>query len=270
MKRTESAQNKKWIEFLNRQIDLELKKPENEQSMEFIDECNSLLYEVCGETYAPDPKEKERRLAELHMAFEKQAANKRKCTLNSIWKKIAVAACALIAILTMPVFIAAAVNQISPIAVIEKWGHMIFDIPYDTPIEEAGMTFVKNGKVTYYESLEKLFEAENLDIMYLGWLPDGVTLTEIIEVSELKGNSIVFNYSGEEIYFTVALYDEYSETISDDFTNDIVEINGIVYYLSMTEEKNNAIFVKDNYSYSVTANNRDTLLKLLEGILEME
>jgi|GEM_PF-4281605 len=76
----------KWFEFLNRQIDLELEKPENVQSIEFIDECNSLLYEVCGETCVPDPKEKERRLAGLHMAFEKRSANKRRHSLNHIWK----------------------------------------------------------------------------------------------------------------------------------------------------------------------------------------
>ena len=266
MKRTEADQNKKWVDFLNRQIDIELEKPENEQSMEFIDECSSLIDEVRGEADNPDPKIKERRLTELYSAFEKQAANKRRRPVFHIWKKIAAAACILLAIIATPVFVAAAVNKISPIAVLERWGKAIFDMPYDTPVEESGMTFIRNSNLTYYESPKELLEAEKLDIMYLGWLPDGVELTEIIKVGESEGTSLIFNYSGEEIYYTAALYDKYGETISDDFTNDIVEINGILYYLSVLEEKNNAVFVKDGYSYSVTAGDRDTLIKLLKGI----
>lgn len=182
------------------------------------------------------------------------------------WKKVAVAVCAFLVIVTMPVFVAAAVNGISPIAVFEKWGRAIFDMPYDTPIEEAGMTFIKNSNVTYYESLEKLLEAEKLDIMYLTWLPDGVTLTEIIATGDSKGRSIVFNYSGEDIYYTVNLHDKHSEILSRNFTDDIVEINGISFYISVIYGRNNAVFVQNGYSYSVTADDRDSLIKLLEGI----
>lgn len=258
--------DKKWIDFLNRQIDLELAKPENEQSMEFIDECSALIDEACGEAVSPDPKIKERRIAELYAAFEKRAAVKRRRTMSEIWRKAAVAACALIAVITMPVFVTAAVNRISPVDVLEQWGQAIFDLPYDTPVEEAGLTFTKNGDVTYYESIEKLLEAENLDIMYPDWLPEGVTLTEIIEIGGSKGKAIVFEYSGAEIYYVVNLYDDAGKTISRDFTDDIVDINGISCYITVIEGRYNALFVNGGFSYSVTAYDRDTLIKLIVGL----
>ncbi|MGI6744084.1 MAG: hypothetical protein ACOX4O_10570 [Eubacteriales bacterium] len=262
--------DKELIRNLILQVDMELSKPFNEQDMDYIDECNAFIAEIQG-NMIPDDKIKSKELKKLHMEFTKSQNNRLRLKAQILFvKKIIAAACVVLVVISSPVLIVAAFNQMSPIAVIEKWGHTIFGIPYDIPIEESGMTFIKNGNVTYYESLDKLFETEKLDIVYLGWLPDGVTLTEIVEVSELKGNSIIFNFSGEEIYYTVALYDEYSELINSYFTDDIVEINGVVYYLYMTEEKYNAIFVKDGNSYSVTANDRDILIKLLEGILEME
>jgi hypothetical protein len=51
---------------------------------------------------------------------------------------------------------------------------------------------------------------------------------------------------------------------------DVLKINGVDCYLSMLDEKHNAIFYFDSKTYSISAKEYDTLILLLNNILSEE
>ena len=229
-------------EYLNRQIDAELEKPFDQQDMDYIDECNAFLNELSLPLDLPDPAVKAEKLKELYAEFAKMH---RSHCFNpvSFLKRFAAAACIIIIIFTIPVLITAAINGMTPVDVLEKWGKDIFNLPYDEPVEAEGMTFIRNGNVTAYDSIDDLLEAEQLDILYPSWLPDEIKINSIIAVDEKNGLTINFVFNKNEVYYTVMLYDEYTELVKNRSTEDVTDISGLTVYFTQIENKDYALFV---------------------------
>ncbi len=252
-------------EYLNRQIDSELEKPFDQQDMEYIDECNAFLIELNLPKALPDPTVKAEKLKELYAEFAKMH---RPHVFNpvSFLKWFAAAAFIIIIIFTIPVLIVAAMNGMTPVDMLEKWGKDIFNLPYDEPVEAEGMTFIRNGNVVAYDSIDDLLKAEQLDILCPTWLPDGIKINSIVAVDEKNGLTINFVFNKNEIYYTVMLYDEFTELIKNSSTEDVTDISGLTVYFTQIENKDYALFVNDGYSYSASAHDKDILIKILESI----
>lgn len=125
------------------------------------------------------------------------------------------------------------------------------------------MTFIRNGSVTAYDSIGDLLKAEQLNILYPTWLPDNIKIKSIIAVDEQNGTTISIVFNSNEIYFTVMLYDEYTEFIKNSSTEDV---SGITVYFTRIENKDYALFVNNGYSYSVSADDKDTLIKIIKSV----
>lgn len=254
-------------EYLNRQIDTELEKPFDQQDMDYIDECNAFLNDLNLSKDLPDPEIKAQKLKELYAEFAK-GKTRRLHIFNpiSFWKRFAAAVCIIIIISTIPVLVTAAINNMTPIDVLKNWGKDILNLPYNEPVEAEGMTFIRNGHVTVYDSIDNFLKTEQLDILYPAWLPDGLKINSIIAVDGDNGLTINFVFSSDEAYYTVMLYDEYTELIKNHSADETMDISGINVYFTQIESKEYALFVNNGYSYSVSAHDKDTLIKILENI----
>lgn len=255
------------VKYLDRQIDIELMKPIDKQDMDFIDECSAFISDILGKCDLPDEQIKSQKCLELYDNFKKsQKKTMHKQKMKRFVKQITVAACIVLFLITVPVFISAAVNGVSPLAVFEKFGRNIFGIAYGECIDVNGITFIRYDNVKQYDTFDELMQKEKLNILYPTKLPLDIYISRIIMLDEAQGSSVMFVFNTDDIYYNVELYEAYN-SIGFDYTNDTVDINDIRCYISLVDEKYNAIFMCEGYSYSVSARSRDTLVQLLNWII---
>ncbi|MHB1151827.1 MAG: hypothetical protein ACYCWE_05635 [Eubacteriales bacterium] len=268
----EFPSNDQLIAYLNQTIDKELDKEFDEQDMDLIDECIAFLKDIDGNKYAPDDKTKEENLAALSQAFEElKAVPKANIKHTRIFpcKKIAAAACASVILIVCSVFAAASSQNITPLEVLDKWGATILNLPYDKKVEAYGMTFIRNSSVIKYDTIEDLLKSEQLEILYPAWMPEDIKIDSILLLEQKEGTHVIFKFNNQDVFFSVFLYEAYPK-IKEYSRFEVITINGVDCYLSMLDEKYNAIFYFDSKTYSVSANEYDTLILLLYNVLDKE
>ena len=254
-----------WIAYLNHQIDKELDKDPGEQNWDRIEEYQKALDEVCKGKNDPDPDIKEEKLDELRNLYCK--IGKKEIVLQSRprWVPWVVAACLILVILCIPVT-SAAINHISPVDVIRQWGKQLFNIPYDVPVEESGITFVRHEDVKNYASLEELLEREDLHILYPTWLPQNVYIEKIYYYEQDKHFNLTFDFSDEFISFSIHSKDDvvmYSGDMSKSFDVDGLEIETIIL------ERDGRFYIcfeYDGLSYNVGASEEGQMESIMKGL----
>ena len=261
MKANENMPEEKMTRLLIDEIDKEIQKPFDEQDMRYIDECSDMIDKI-GIKNAPDAEIKNRELQKLFYTFDSHTEIKHS---SGRLRKGAAIILAAIFMCFSPVLIAAAVDGISPIAVIQKWGHGIFDLPHGEPIEYGGITFIRNGDVKEYDSIEALLKDENIDILYPSYLPADSEIKSIYQIDSAKGKELHLSISGG-VYYSVCLYDAYGESIYSLSSDEDVTIDGITFYFTEVNGKKEAIFVHDGNSYSIAASDKATLLDIINGL----
>lgn len=137
----------------------------------------------------------------------------------------------------------------------------------DDPLCDS-VSMVKKGVNTTYNSVEELVKEEKLSILYPRDLPDGVSFTAFFSVPlGGGGENIIASFSGDKnIRYKVCPSGENSQwqKPSDCET---VHSNGIDYYInSQADDLCKAEFRSGNNEYLVTADDRSTLMKIIEGI----
>ncbi len=257
-----------WIAYLNHQIDKELDKDPGEQNWDLIEEYQQALDEVCKGKFDPDPDIKEERLNELRKLYHKKGKKIGLRTKHPRWIPGAVAACLLIVILGIPVM-SAAINRISPIDVIRRWGEQFFDIPYNIPVEKDGITFVRHEAAMRYGSIEELLNSEKLNILYPAILPEGVSINKIYYSVAESGDSISITFVPNTIGIVIVMSDEYNK-IMDDKSRTEFNIAGekINVLVLNTEEYIEMLFVYKGVSYSIKATDESTLGYIIAGLIE--
>ena len=255
----------KMARLLIDEIDKEIQKPFDEQDMRYIDECSDMIDKI-GIKNTPSAEIKNRELQKLFCAFdEEHASHMRSKHRSGRLRKGAAVILAAIFMCFSPVLIAAAVDGISPIAVIQKWGHGMFDLPHGEPIEYGGITFIRNGDVKEYDSVEALLKDENIDILYPSYLPADAEIKSIYQIDSAKGKELHFSISGG-VYYSVCLYDAYGGSIYNLSSDEDVTIDGITFYFTEVNGKKEVIFVHNGNSYSIAASDKATLLDIINGL----
>lgn len=261
------------IAYLNQTIDKELEKKIDKQDMDLIDECNAFLNDIEGNKYAPDDKIKEENLAALSKVFAKVKIIPKENIKHTYdifpRKKIVAVACVIVIMFVLSIFVTAVAQGLSPMEVLDKWGVSILNLPYDKNVEAYGMTFIRNGSVIEYHSVEDLLKSEKLEILYPTWIPEDIKIDSILLTEKKEGTSVTFVFNNSDIFFNVFMYEVYPK-INENPRFDVLKINGVDCYLSMLDEKHNAIFYFDSKTYSISAKEYDTLILLLNNILSEE
>lgn len=253
-----------WIAYLNHQIDKELDKDPGEQDWDLIEEYQKALDEVCKGRFDPDPDIKKEKLEELRNLYRK-AGKKKSVSQNRPWWVPWAAACILLVILGIPVT-SAAINHISPVDVIRQWGKQLFNIPYDVPVEESGITFVRHEDVKNYASLEELLEREDLHILYPTWLPRSVDIEKIYYYERDGQYNLTFDFDDDFISYSIhSINDDamYSGDTSKSFDVDGLKIEAIIL------ERNGKFYINfeyDGLSYNIGASDNEQAEGIMKGL----
>ena len=255
-----------WIAYLNHQIDKELDKDPREQDWDRIEEYRQALDEASKGKYDPDPDIKEEKLNELRKLYHKKVKARGLRTKHPRWIPGAVAACFLLVILGFPVT-SAAINHMSPVDIIRQWGKKLLNLPYDVPVEESGITFIRHGDVTTYTSLEDLLEAEDFHILYPAWLPGNTSVEQVVCFSVNEKDSLIFDLSNENISFSIEFTDDI-DGIFEGYTSKVVAIDGkeSSVYLFEMENLYTAKFVFEGALYKIGSNEESVLFEIIRNL----
>lgn len=253
-----------WIAYLNHQIDKELDKDPGEQDWDLIEEYQKALDEVCKGRFDPDPDIKKEKLEELRNLYRK-AGKKKSVPQNRPWWVPWAAACILLVILGIPVT-SAAINHISPVDVIRQWGKQLFNIPYDVPVEESGITFVRHGDVKNYASLEELLEREDLHILYPTWLPQYVYIEKIYYYEQDERFNLTFDFNDEFISFSIHSKDDVVMNSGDMSKSYDVDGSEIEAFILERDGRFYIYFENDGVSYNVGTPEKEQTEGIMKGL----
>lgn len=251
--------------YLIQQIDLELSKPSDAQDMHYIDECNEFLKQINGDRYSPDPERKLQQLEELRQRIHDQSAEKVIRTKRFGRRAMAIL-CAIVAVFCASVLITSAISQISPLDVLERWGRVLFSIPYDEEIVENKMTFIRNGEVKQYGSIDELLEQEQLNILIPTWLPDGVCIQKLTWLELDHEITININFNVEDIFIRIKFGEKYYKKIEESSRARKLDIEGEICYLIPVDLRKELVYCKHGYTYSISADDIEILKNILKGL----
>jgi len=254
-----------WIAYLNHQIDIELDKDPEEQNWDRVEEYRQALDDAYKGKYDPDPKIKEEKLDELRNLYHKAGKKKTILQKRPRWFPWATAACLLLVILGVPV-ISAAINHISPVDVIRQWGKQLFNIPYDVPVEESGITFVRHGDVKNYASLEELLEREDLHILYPTWLPQYVYIEKIYYYEQDERFNLTFDFNDEFISFSIHSKDDVVMNSGDMSKSYDVDGSEIEAFILERDGRFYIYFENDGVSYNVGTPEKEQTEGIMKGL----
>ena len=251
-------EEKYWMD----EMDKELSKSPFEINMDYIDECQRHLDEINGDKFLPDPEKKAKALAELEETFVRVERIQR--PIRAL-RAILATLCAVLFVVCMPAIVIAELTDSTPIGVIMRYGTKILTLPYERLFEVNGISFVRNGDLVKYDSIESLLNEENFDILYPTWLPEDTKVEKLILVEDSAGTEIQFVFNNEEMYYKVMLYDYYGDSIYS-LSDDTFDYNGETYYLTSVFGQTKAVLVHDKFSYSITTTDRETLINIIKGL----
>ena len=255
-----------WIAYLNHEIDKEMTKASEEQDWNRIEEYLQALEEVCKGIFDPDLDKKEEKINELRDLYHKAGKKKSVTFKHSHRWPGAIAACLVIMILSIPVA-SAAIYHLSPADIIRRWGSELFNIPYDVPVEESGITIVRRGSVKEYATIEELFDGENINILYPTWLPENVYIKKVLFYSQGDPDRISFVFSEKDISYSVDLDCEQNEAYKD-IMDSYVEIEGkaIESLVIVEDDEYTVIFIDDGIKYSIQTHDERHMKSIIKGL----
>ena len=265
MNKKQTVTDEQLTAYLIQQIDIELSKPLDEQDMHYIDECSEFLKQINGDRYMPDPERKQQHLEALRQRIEDQSAEKIIRTKRFGRRTLAIL-CAIVALLCASVLITSAICQTSPADVIKKWGRVLLNIPCDQEIVESEMTFIRNGDVKPYGSIDELLEQEQINIQIPTWLPDGVRIEKLTWVESDHELSITICFNVEDIFIKIRLGQEYYKKIAESPRSSQLNIDGETCYLIYTNPGHNLVYYKQGNTYSISTNDIEISKRILKGL----
>lgn len=265
MNKKQTPTDEQLTAYLIQQIDIELSKPLDEQDMRYIDECNEFLKQINGDKYMPDPERKQQQLEALRQRINDKSVEKVIRTKRFGRRTMAVL-CAIVAIFCSSVLITSAISQTSPADVIKKWGRALLNIPCDEEIVESEMTFIRNGDVTPYGTIDELLEHEQLNIQIPTWLPDGVYIKKITRVESDHELSITICFNVEDIFIKIRLGEEYYKKIAESSRASQLNIGGEICYLIYTNPGHNLVYYQQGNTYSISTNDIEVSKNILKGM----
>ena len=261
------------IQWLCQMIDNETDKPEDEIDFALIDECSTYLRELSDKA-AEATKEQKQRILQQIKAHHNQTATGSAKVLRPKWRKVgkivAIAATVATILLSTLTVIAKVSGYSSAWEYVKENIQKVLGLDAGDRVNDGGITLIKNDDVVAYHSIEELLESEGLDILYPAELPDGVRITKISQqiISEER-TVYCYRFTDMDISFLAST----QQTVFPDGLEkyEILQSQETIFYIRKTpEEIYQAVGYDGKYEYRICCSDYDALIKILNGIEEIE
>ena len=256
----------KLIEFFQFLLNKEIDKPLGEMNSEAVDNYIKILLhlqdnhiELSSEFINEQVRKIFRKEDTITVIPDTVKTKKNYFNKKKVWL---VAAC--IAILVALFSVISFSSERSVKDVLEEYLGTFEFISSGEKINVGNESYIKEGTITEYKSIDDLIEAENINLLLPSYMLDNIT-----EITATIGNSndeirIICDSSLSVI---ITLNSEIPQKTLD-FCNDKITLNGFDYYLCIMEDVNQAqaYFIYDNNMYRITCTNKDILIEALKNM----
>lgn len=243
---------------------LESSKPYKEMDSGLVTECVDFLMELEGEKGLTQ-SEIEQRVKDIPFKGKVTAINshiKKKFRA----KRLAVTAAVLAIIFALFSIIAAALGS-SSIDLLKQMGHAIAEMFSGESVEQGGITIIKHNESKEYDSLEALFEEEEIDILYPTWLPENEEIVSVLYKHIDQSERYIIQTTNIKYNITVTLNSKIPEEAKS--SAPVKEINNHKCYCDIEEGLVQALFEYNNMLYSIKSDTEENLFKTIENLKEI-
>lgn len=135
-------------------------------------------------------------------------------------------------------------------------------------IEINNSYFVKNGESYKYKTVEDAVSKGGLDIMYPSVLPEGVHITQINHLYSGIGDDYYISIVNSNNIFVSARNHNFTDKKYLE-KNEVYEVNGCTYYLTVNEVAYFAFCQTDGLEYYVQCDNKDDLMLIIDNMKKL-
>lgn len=242
----------KWVSEV---IHREVSKPDGEADLELIDECEKTL--SCLNGGGLSEEELKKRLEKITGKSSYQAVSVHKLRAKSK-RRIALAAACMVVVML--------IGMVTAYATVPSFNDMIrgvLGMPIGSSVDDSEITFINDGKITQYSSLDGLINAEKLNdygIIFPENLPAELSITSIeySEYDDVKEVDILFSGGNEHLFIYMGRDAGVEPSTMQLF------INGFVVYISEKEDVYASMMSYNNNLYCMTSANKDAIITIFE------
>ena len=262
------------IKYLSALCDKEVQKPVEEMDCELIESTVELLLKLQSKKVSLTEKEIEEKVRKI--PFTESSDNVKEFKVNknvrtkTTQRRILLIAAVIAILVAILSFVSVAFEWNIIDSMKEKFGS-VFNIPVGVEQNENGITFINNGKYQQYQSLEKLTEKEELNILLPYNLPNNIKTETVFIADDKMGKRIDLSFSNEKLFFSVILNCGIPKEATENYDQKL-SVNSTDYYISgLPDVGTNLVqFSHNGNYYKITCNDMQILLDIIENLGEKE
>lgn len=185
------------------------------------------------------------------------------------WKRIAVIAATLVLLLCTATVVGA-INGVNVFKELYNFGLGIFDLEKGEEYDVGDITFIRNGNVKEYKTLNEFFVGENITGVYYPENVHNISKLMNVSIKETKENTkICFSFENNNFVIFVDSTDVYGFGTMKG-TETYTATNGIVSVYFYDGEKYQFMFHLEEWYYSITTTNYDQAISCIESMKEIK
>ncbi len=259
------------INFFEFLLDEEVSKPLGEMNSEAVDNYIKILLHLQDKHVELSPEfinEQVRKIfhpEEITVLPEAVKTTKKYFNKKKVWL---VAACiAILVALFSLVSVAYDWNVFDYLS--EKFGSV-----HSAPIEKEqsfnGVSVFYGGKSSFYPTIEDALKSEKVNVLYPTYLPNDITITEIVFYEKEKNDKMAYTFNNSSITFVITLNTSINDHIRS-FSTEIKEINGLTCYIcNMSDIANTQIYFEHNGNlYMLSHTDKKDIIKIIKNLKEI-
>ena len=261
---------------LHRLLEVEMRKSPKDMDLDLIDECSAQIDELVGEGPKHSPAAMQAKIKEIlgtptskasHISKKSRpvvvADKKNRHRARNFFIVLAAA----LVLLYSSLAIAAKVQGYD-----NTWEFItqkfieIFNLDSGESLEEGNVTLVMDSGRTTYSSVDELLEAENLDILYPSYMPEGLALKTVRKYLHENGKyELVFAYNNGACSLIVRNYYTYSISAVTNFEHH--DFGTYHFYVKQMQDGSfQAICQFEGYEYAINYFDREELLQIIKSM----
>lgn len=245
-------------EWICEVIHREVSKPDDEADLELIDECEKTL-SCLNDGSGLSEEELKKRLEKIMNKSDDRAASVHKLRTKSI-RRVALAVACLVVVMivgmiTAYAFVPSAKNYVQEV--------MAGKIGHHTDMD--GVTFIYNGNVTDYSTVDELLhstELQEMNVILPNGLPSEMALSKLEIVKNERASKITVFFSDTSISMAIKVGSviDINEVIT---RSEETVYNGITSYISEVNGVYSSITVYGSNVYYITSSSKDKIKTIL-------
>ena len=245
-------------EWVSEVIHREVSKPDGDVDLELIDECEKTL-SCLNDGSGLSEEELKKRLEKITGKSSCQAASVHKRRAKSI-RRIALAAACMVVVMLIGMMVTYAT-----LPSVKNYVHEVLADKIGHHTDMDGFTFIYNGNVTNYSTVDELLhsaELQEMNVILPDGLPSEMALSKLELVKNEGASRIIVAFSDTSVSMTINVGS--SVDISDlAASSENTVYNGIASYISEENGICRSVTVYGSNVYYITSNSKDKIKTIL-------